>query len=435
MRLEELSITEAASAIQSGALSPYDYTKALLDRIDRLEPQVRAWVTIDREAVLAEARQREDEAVRKKFRGPLHGIPVGVKDIFYTKGQRTTMGSELFADFIPEFNADAVYKLKRAGAIIMGKTVTTVFAFLDPGPTRNPWNLAHTPGGSSSGSAASVGARMCPAAIGSQTVGSIGRPAGFNGLVSFVPSQSVIGLRSTFPLSWSLDHVGAFTRSVADMEVMLDALAESPIKKESLAGACRIGVIRDFFYENATPETRSLQDALLEKLEAAGFRVGDVDLPANFDLAQPVLRTIIRAEVASVHESLFQKNTEAYGPKLRELIETGMLISSGDYLRARRLRRQYQKEMEKLFYDFDVLLTPAARGPAPEGIASTGDAVMNGPWTLADFPTMTLPYALASNGLPVGVQITMLHPMEGTLLSVAKAIEAAVGFSAKPNLA
>jgi aspartyl-tRNA(Asn)/glutamyl-tRNA(Gln) amidotransferase subunit A len=434
MRFEELSITDAASAIRSGTLSPYDYTKALLDRIDRLEPQVRAWVTLDREGVLAEAKQLAEEAAQKKLRGPLHGIPVGVKDIFYTKGQRTTMGSELFADFIPQFNANAVNKLKKAGAIIMGKTVTTVFAFLDPGPTRNPWNLAHTPGGSSSGSAASVAARMCPAAIGSQTVGSVGRPAGFNGLVSFVPSQSTIGLSSTFPLSWSLDHVGAFTRSAADMELMLDALAESPIKKIPIAHTCRIGVIRDFFYANAESETRSLQDALLDKLAAAGFKVGEQHLPAGFDLAQPTLRTIIRAEVASVHERLFQKNPEAYGPKLRELIETGMLVSANDYLRARRLRRQYQREMEQLLSDFDVLLTPAARGPAPEGIASTGDAVMNGPWTLADFPTMTLPYALASNGLPVGMQLSALPTDEGKLLAVGKAVEGAVGFSEKPKL-
>src|SRR5215831_13741044 len=208
MNPEDLSVTAAAEAIRRGGLSSVEYVQALLARIDAIEPQIRAWVTIDRQAVLAEAAQRDTEAEKKNFRGPLHGVPVGIKDIFYTRGLKTTMGSVLFKDFVPDCDARAVTKLKQAGAIVLGKTVTTVFANLDPGPTRNPWNLEHTPGGSSSGSAAAVAARMCPAAIGSQTVGSVSRPAGFCGIASIMPARERISLEGVFPLAWSLDHAG-----------------------------------------------------------------------------------------------------------------------------------------------------------------------------------------------------------------------------------
>src|SRR5438552_5670517 len=231
------------------SLSPVEYVQACFARMDEVESKVHAWVTVDREAVLAEARQCEDEARASQYRGHLHGIPIGVKDIFYTKGLRTTMGSPLFRDFVPREDARVVARLKQAGAIILGKTVTTMFANLDPGPTRNPWNVAHTPGGSSSGSAAAVAARMCPVALGTQTVGSVGRPAAFCGIPSLVPTQQRISLSRVWPLAWSLDHVGMFGRSVADLEIMLDVMAESAIEKSEPRRAYRISVIRDFFHE------------------------------------------------------------------------------------------------------------------------------------------------------------------------------------------
>ena len=239
MNPEDLSVIEAAAAIREGVLSPVEYVNSLFARIDRLDSRLQAWVTLDRNAVLAEAARCEAEAGNKQFRGSLHGIPVGIKDIFYTKNLRTTMGSVLFENFVPGYDARAVTRLKDAGAIILGKTVTTVFANLDPGPTRNPWNPAHTPGGSSSGSAAAVAARMCPAAIGSQTLGSVGRPAAFNGIVSLVPTRKRISLAGVFPLAWSLDHAGMFGRRVADVEVMLDAMSEFPVEKPSTMKAWR----------------------------------------------------------------------------------------------------------------------------------------------------------------------------------------------------
>ena len=433
MNPASLTLTAAAQAIRDGSLSPVEYVKALFARMDQVEARVRAWVTVDHEAVLAEARQCEDEARRKQFRGPLHGIPIVVKDLFYTKGLRTTAGSEVFRDFVPDKDARAVERVKTAGAIILGKTVTTMFANLDPGPTRNPWNLAHTPGGSSSGSAAAVAARMCPVAIGSQTIGSVGRPAAFCGVSSLVPAQRRIGLSRTWPLAWSLDHVGILGRSVEDLKIMLDAMSESVVERSNVPKTYRIGVIRDFFYQHATREAQSLNDRLANKLADAGFRIEETRLPEIFRAAPATLRTIIRAETASVHEQIFPANRQKYGPKIRAVVETGMLITGSDYVRARRIRRKYQSEMAKLFETFDALMTPAAPGTAPD-TSTTGDPVMNGPWTLADFPTMTLPHTLGANGLPIGVQLSGPPFREGLLLELAKAVETVIGFDSLPPI-
>jgi aspartyl-tRNA(Asn)/glutamyl-tRNA(Gln) amidotransferase subunit A len=433
MSLEDLALTAIASAIRARTVSPVEYVEALFRVIDHTESRVEAWVTIDRENVLSEARKCETEARNGNWRGPLHGVPIGVKDIFYTKGLRTTMGSSIFKDFVPDCDARAVTRLREAGAMVLGKTVTTVFANLDPGPTRNPWNRKHTPGGSSSGSAAAVAARMCPAAIGTQTVGSVGRPAAFCGVASLVPGQQRISLNKVFPLAWSLDHVGIFARSVADIELMLHAMSESPVDTFQARAPYRIGLVRDFFYEHATEEARALNDRLAKTLASEGFEVEEARLPDIFDLQQAILRTILRTETASIHEALFAEHPEAYGPKLGALIEMGMLIDGSDYLRARRLRRRYQREMATLFEKFDVLMTPPAQGAAPAGIAATGDPVMNGPWTLTDFPTMTLPHALNKDGLPIGVQLTGPPFQESLLVAVGKAIEAVVDFTAQPE--
>ena len=437
MNLEALTLTEASNAIRTGSLSPLEYVQALLRRVDAVEPHVQAWTTIDRDAVLAEARQLEVEASRKQFRGPLHGIPVGVKDIFYTRNLKTTIGSSAFADFIPTYDAAVVKKLRHAGAIIMGKCVTTVLIFLDPGKTRNPWNTNHTPGGSSSGSAASVAARMCPVSIGSQTVGSVGRPGAYNGIVSMMPTQSRVSMSGAFPLAWSLDHVGLFSRAVADLAPLLESLSDSPMPghpKIQNIGKFRIGIVRDFFYEKADSQSRNGIDALATKLAAAGLHVEDATMPGIFDLHPAILRTIVRSEAGAVHSQLIASKPDVYGPKLRDLVQLGMLIDSTDYLRARRIRRHYEREMVRLFDHFDVLLTPAAPGPAPEGIGATGDPVMQAPWTLADFPTMTLPYGLASNGMPLGIQLSAAPLHERLLLEVAGAIEGVIGFREEPEI-
>jgi aspartyl-tRNA(Asn)/glutamyl-tRNA(Gln) amidotransferase subunit A len=435
VNLISLTVVEAATRIRSGSLSPVEYVQALLERVDAVEPRVKAWTTIDREAVLAEARQMEAEARKQQFRGPLHGVPIGIKDIFYTKNLKTTMGSTAFADFVPTYDASVVRKLKHAGALIMGKCVTTVLVFLDPGPTRNPWNTEHTPGGSSSGSAASVGARMCPASIGSQTVGSVGRPGAYNGVVSIMPTQARVSMAGAFPLAWSLDHAGLFSRSVADIEALLECLSETPMPshpRRTDKHKFRIGIARGFFFEKAEAEVRQQIDALALRLSDSGFQVSEVAMPAIFDLHPAILRTIVRSEAAATHEQLIQIKPDAYGPKLRDLVQLGETIDATFYLRAQRIRKHYQRDMVRLFQHFDVILTPGAPGPAPHGMA-TGDPVMQAPWTLADFPTMTLPCGLAANGLPLGIQLAAAPMHEGLLLEVAKEIEETVAFREKPN--
>jgi len=436
MSLEELTLTEAATQIRNGGLSPLEYVEGLLARVNATEGRVQAWTTIDREAVLSEARQMETEARKKQFRGPLHGIPIGIKDIFYTKNLRTTMGSSAFADFVPAYDASVVKKLKHAGAIIMGKCVTTILVFLDPGPTRNPWNTNHTPGGSSSGSAAAVAARMCPVSIGSQTVGSVGRPAAYNGVVSLMPTQSRVDMSGAFPLAWSLDHVGLFSRSVSDIEILLASLSESPLPSRSGTSPhkFRIGLASSFFLGKADVESQAKLEELAARLAGAGFPVTIAELPSIFDLHPAILRTIVRSEAASTHQQLLRAKPEGYGPKLRDLVQLGELIDASTYLRARRIRREYQRQMGRLFEHVDLVLTPAAPGPAPAGIGATGDPVMQAPWTLADFPTMTLPFAVASNGLPLGIQLTAAPLHEGLLLEAAKAIEGVLGFRSTPNL-
>ena len=221
----ELSVAEAAILIRRRELSPVALSESLLGRIDAFEPKLKAWVYLDREAVLSEAREKERQLESGNVTGPLHGVPIGFKDIYYTAGISTTACSKLYADFVPEYDATTVALLKEAGAIMLGKAVTTEFACMDPSPTINPWNAAHTPGGSSSGSAVAVAARMCPAALGSQTVGSVLRPASYNGVVGFKPTFGRVSRHGVIPVSWSLDTVGWMTRTVADAAVLLQVMA------------------------------------------------------------------------------------------------------------------------------------------------------------------------------------------------------------------
>jgi len=251
-----------------------------------------------------------------------------------------------------------------------------------------------------------------------------------------MPTRSRISLAGAFPLAWSLDHVGAFSRSVADMETLVEVLSESPMPSHPARSGNhrpRIGIVRGFFFEKADAATRDGIESLAAKLEESGFPVSPVSMPPIFDVHQAILRTIVRSEAAEAHRSLIRNKPEAYGPKLRDLVQLGELIDANDYLRARRIRQVYQRDMTRIFEHVDVLITPAAPGPAPEGMP-TGDPVMQAPWTLADFPTMTLPFGLASNGLPLGIQLTTAPLHEGLLLESAKAIEAVIVFQAKPNL-
>src|SRR5262245_16444155 len=308
----ELPISTAADLIRTRQLSPVDLVRSCLERIDQLESRLLAWVTINREVALATAKLREEEIQRGQYRGPLHGIPIGLKDIFYTAGLKTTAGSPIYANFVPDYDATTARLLKEAGAIILGKVQTTEFAALAPSPTRNPWNLEHTPGGSSSGSAAAVAARMCPGTLGSQTYGSTIRPAAYCGCVGLKPTYGRVSAFGLFALSWSLDHVGLFARTVSDTALLLQALAGddpqdpacAPVPVPDYLVALgdpqppRLGLVRDFFLEKANEETRRHIEAVAQRLARAGARVEEVRLPASFAGEPEAHFTMMYAEVA-----------------------------------------------------------------------------------------------------------------------------------------
>ncbi len=367
MAPDALSLRAVSDRIRGRHASSVEIVSLFLDRIVRADSRIHAWTTVDSEGALTQAEAFDREAADGRYRGPLHGVPIGIKDIFNTRDLRTTMGSPLFANHIPEDDSAVVHRLREAGAVILGKTVTTEFAAFDPGPTRNPWNLDHTPGGSSSGSAAAVAARMCPAATGSQTAGSIGRPAAFCGIVGLMPTAARISRRGVFPCAWSLDHVGAFGRTVDDVSIMSSAMSAKPMAKPSDLDTLdiRIGVVREFFRDNTDPGAWDIHEELIGLLREAGPKVEELSLPGTFGKAIAALRTIMRVELAAVHRERHAEHPDAYGANLRGLVESGLLVSATDYLRAQRLRRLYQKEMQQLFTRCDAIISPGARGAAP----------------------------------------------------------------------
>ena len=320
--LNELSVVEAAAQIREGTVSPVALAEALLAQIDALDGGLQAWVTIDRDAVLATAREREAEVARGEIRGPIHGVPVGLKDIFYTQGMLTACGSKVYSDFVPDFDATSVAKIKEAGGIILGKAVTTEFATSDPSPTRNPWNPEHTPGGSSSGSSAAVAARMVPAALGSQTGGSTCRPAAYNGIVGLKPTYGRISRYGVAPVSWSLDHVGILTRTVADAALMLEVLSgeddndpgslREPVPDFSAQMAehnrpPRIGLVRQFYQDYSTPEIWAHTEAIANQLAEAGAEVEEIPLPASFARVHSFQRIVMNVECAGFHQANHRK--------------------------------------------------------------------------------------------------------------------------------
>ena len=443
----ELTVAEAGEQIRRGELSSVSLVESLLDRIDRLEPSLRAWVTIEREELLDAAHQCDTLLKESVPRGPLHGIPVGPKDIFYTAGMKTTAGSKIYADFVPTYDATAVARLKDAGAIILGKAVTTEFATADPSPTRNPWNPAHTPGGSSSGSSVAVAARMCPAALGSQTGGSTCRPASYNGIVGLKPTYGRISRHGVVPVSWSLDTVGILVRTVEDAAILLGAMAghdsndpsssAEPVPDyrralDTVHGPPKLGLIRGYFLEECDDEVRRHTEAVAERLSRAGAIVEDPELPTSFATCHAAQRIVMNVECAAFHEELFMERADYYGPKLRSTIEVGMLIPGVRYLQAQRLRRRFRREMADMAGSMDALLTPTTPTPAPQDLSTTGDPAFQVPWTSSGLPTITIPTGLSRSGLPLGIQLAGRPFDEASLLAVARWCEAALGVELTP---
>jgi aspartyl-tRNA(Asn)/glutamyl-tRNA(Gln) amidotransferase subunit A len=443
-----LTIAQAAEQIRSRLLSPVDLVTSCLARIDQLEPQLQAWITVDRDGALAAARQCEAEIVGGEYRGPLHGIPVALKDIFFTKGLRTTAASPIYEHFVPDYDATTVRKLREAEAIILGKAQTTEFATLKPSPTRNPWKLEHTPGGSSSGSAAAVAASMCPAALGSQTYGSVIRPAAYCGCVGVKPSYGRVSAHGLFALCWHLDHVGLFTRTVRDAAILLYVLAGD----DSIDPACstlpvpdyqsavynplppRVGLVRDFFLEKANEETRKHVEAVAERFARLGAQVEEARLPNSFVGEQEAHFKMLYAEAAVAHAERYAQHKEQYSPQLQDLIERGKRISMAEYVELRRHQQRFRHDMEVLCQSFDVLLTPSTPAPAPKGLLSTGDPSFNGPATFSGHPSLGLPSGLSADGLPFSIQLMSASFREDKLIAAGQWCEQALEFREAPSL-
>jgi aspartyl-tRNA(Asn)/glutamyl-tRNA(Gln) amidotransferase subunit A len=431
MGAETPTIVKASRMIRRGELTPVELLEMSLARIKQLEPEVEAWVTIDEAGATATAKKLTKEAAIGQIRSPLHGITVGVKDIFYTRGLKTTMGSPLYAGYLPDFDAAVVTQLRELGAIILGKTHTTEFASHDPAPTRNPWNTAHTPGGSSSGSAAAVAAGMIPLAIGTQTGGSVTRPAAYCGVVGVKPTYGLLSLDGVYPFSWSLDHVGLFTRNVEDAAMTLSLLTDQKAVRR-LKAPPRIGVPDRFFNEKADRDSFEAYTKAVNLLERTGAEVVPFKLPSCFDLAPSIHRVIMSAEAAAVHERLFKASAESYRPYIRGQVTSGLLIRAATYIKAQRMTKQYRRDMEEAIKPFDAVATPSTTSSAPKGLEWTGDPALNSPWSLGGFPTITIPNSLSDKGLPLGLQLASPSDTDGALLSVARWCEGRLKFRGVP---
>ncbi len=427
------TIQAAAEDIRMGRTTPVELLELCLANIDRYEDRIHAWVFVDRDQARADACRLTDELKNGQVRGPLHGIPIGVKDIFDVADWPTAAGSKLWANSIARRDATVVERLRQAGAVFMGKTVTTQYASFDPPVTRNPWNLDRTPGGSSSGSAAALACGMCLGATGSQTGGSITRPASYCGVAGIKPTFGRVSCAGVVPLAYSLDHPGPMTRCVYDLAIMLramagpdhqdDACAHRPVpdylaRLKGGSAPPRIGIARGLFLERAEPPVQTMMDETARTLSQHGARLVDLALPASFGEVIPRHRTVMAVEAATFHRARLAQHPEDYAPKITGLLQEGLSCSAPDYADCKKHQRQLTQEMEILLREVDALLVPATTGPAPDA-ATTGDPAFNSPWSYVGFPTVSIPSGWTPDGLPLAVQFAGVSWSEPELFVAA----------------
>jgi Asp-tRNA(Asn)/Glu-tRNA(Gln) amidotransferase A subunit family amidase len=435
-----LSLTEAAAEIREGRASSAELVEACLRRIEEVEGKVQAWAFLDRDHALRQAEAADSHRKQGRALGPLHGVPVGVKDIFDTADMPTEFGSPLWAGRAPRRDAAVVARLRAAGAVIMGKTVTTEYAYYHPGKTTNPHDPGRTPGGSSSGSAAAVAASMVPGAVGSQTNGSVIRPAAFCGVVGFKPTHGLIPRSGALLLSRALDHVGVFARTVEDAALLAETLAgfdeedpdTRPLARPPLAAVAasapplppRLAFVRSPVWEHAEPVTR---EAFAGLVGALGESVAEVELGASFARAVPMHRTIMEVEMAHNLHRDYEKGRDRLSAALTELIERGRRHPAVDYAAALAGIPALNEALDPVFDEFDAILTPAAPGEAPRGLESTGSPIFCTIWTYLGTPAVTLPLLRSDAGLPLGVQLVARRDNDARLLRTARWLVAALG--------
>lgn len=404
----------------AGMFTAGDYMRACLSRIDEREADVGAWTYLARDSALAQA--AEVDASREG--GALYGIPVAIKDIIDTHDMPTGHGSPIYKGKIPVSDAACVAMLRRAGAIILGKTVTPEFAAVTPGRTVNPHNFKHTPGGSSSGSAAAVADFMVPVAIGSQTVGSTIRPASYCGAVGFMPTHQILPVQGVKTQAGSLDNLGILTRSVADVALVANAiLGGAALNAEQLPRPPRIGFCPSPHWPQAQDSARQVIEDATALLRSAGATVETVELPSSFNAVLDAHWTILAFEFARAMADEYRNHVDLLSPRLVTLLERGFATPFADYVSACELGVTRRREFAPIIAAYDALLTPAAASEAPEGIQAPSDLLFQRFWTMLHVPAITLPGFVGPQGLPIGIQLIGPHLANSKLLSVAAWVE------------
>ena len=448
-------IYQLAPLLQKKETSPVELFDAAVERIHQLQPKLNSFITITEEEGRKAATEAESEIRKGQYRVPLHGIPISIKDLFATRGVRTTAGSKVLAKWIPDFDATAVARLHQAGMVLVGKTNMHEFAYGvtndNPhyGPARNPWDPTRVPGGSSGGSAAAVASSECTASLGSDSGGSIRTPASVCGVVGLKPTYGRVSRYGAIPLAWSLDHVGPLTKSVEDAAIMLAAIAGPdpndpsassrplPDYRKEMRGSIRglrLGVPRRYFFEHVDPEIQKLVSEAIRQLESMGTTTVEVDIP-DLESCSAMEAHITLAEATSYHEPYLKKQADDYSPGVRTNLEAGRYLLATDYVTSQRARTLLQRNFNEAFNRADVIVSPtlpAFSPPVGEVWVQSGDLRenvidaflrFNIPYDLTGFPAISIPCGLSSTGLPIGLQIAGRAFDETTVLRVANAYE------------
>jgi len=448
-----LSLREAADQVRRKQLSPVELTQACLARIQRTNPALNAFITVTAEAALSSAREAEAEIQRGGWRGPLHGIPIALKDLFDTAGVRTTAASGVFKDRIPTEDAEVVRRLKAAGAVLLGKTNMHEFAYGGTsavsyfGAVHNPWELGHVSGGSSGGSAAAVASGLCFGALGSDTAASIRQPAAFCSVVGLKPTYGLVSARGVIPLSWTFDHVGPLARTAADAALLLQVIAgydpqdvgsrQMPIPDYSAAllgkvSSLRVGVARTFFFDDLDPEIEAAVNGALRVLEGITGSIRDLTIPAS---AQEALRAAVRAaEAYAYHAEFVEKSPDLYQPETLALLRAGADVKTPAYILARREVDLTRRTIGQAFDSADIIVTPTTPVPPPmladlgkdANAPRTGGRLLirnTSPFNVYGWPTISVPCGFTRAGLPIGLQISAPSGADATVLRVARAYE------------
>jgi Asp-tRNA(Asn)/Glu-tRNA(Gln) amidotransferase A subunit family amidase len=424
-----LGLIEACNLIASKQLSANDYLEECVARADELEPSINAFT----------ARAPLAKLIQEVHPGPLMGIPVVVKDLINTKDFVTSYGSPIYKNHIPTEDAQIVAQVRKLGGVILGKTVTTEFAWRTPGKTSNPWNLAHTPGGSSSGSAAAVASGIAPLGLGSQTAGSIIRPASYCGVVGFKPSFGATPRKGVHPVSDSLDHIGFFTRSVADTRYAFNLLRNTVANEKdvivipeltpmSLSAALknrqlRVGLLKTPFDDLLSQEQIETIHHAAILLENSGAQIKEITLPQIYWDGIEALAVLMACEAAVVHEKHLEKFPDLLGIDVKELIEKGRSYSADDYQQAKDLQTKLRLSIAEYFESVDAILAAPATGEAPQGLSFTGNPIFCSLWSLIGTPAIALPVKKSNNGLPLGIQLIGNYREDEKLLNIAQFIE------------